>query len=431
MTMQIEAQRAYKDLLESERGMRIQVENHVRDLRQLLLELAVRFDGQRLEILRRDDPAIPGCWSSADWRAFFNGVVTVSSSWSAPKKTDSAAERELKQQIESLRATINDLTKDLNETQQELAEQQERRLSMEAVDKTKVSDGKSEKSKKGALPTLDLASLKPGMTPPPHILVQDIKTLLPSLPKEPPEKYKKLGIGEGRRSLERKLAIQRYWVVLRLIGFWHLSSKMEIEGILAEVMGISSGAGSLQRIGRDLLANDLLVVELIKLSNPNTHLKLYRLSDSGRWLYRAVFGRDPVESEWERLIRLHEGERFKEHTLACLLFALHARKRGWAAQVLPAVNGDAAPDVLISDGSDELFVEVELKTKERTAKWRNLADLNNGKVALCGATPGNRKRLVGDCKMDKLPGLATDLKTLISAKYKQIELETPLWVERW
>ena len=41
--------RAQNDLLTAERSLRSQVESNVRDLRQLLLELAVRFDGQRLE----------------------------------------------------------------------------------------------------------------------------------------------------------------------------------------------------------------------------------------------------------------------------------------------------------------------------------------------------------------------------------------------
>ena len=76
-------------------------------------------------------------------------------------------------------------------------------------------------------------------------------------------------------------------------------------------------------------------------------------------------------------------------------------------------------------------MEVELGQKESPSKWRNQAKLNDGKVALCAATPETRKRLVGDCVLDKLPGLATDLETLVKVKFKEIREDTPLWLEEW
>jgi hypothetical protein len=50
---------------------------------------------------------------------------------------------------------------------------------------------------------------------------------------------------------------------------------------------------------------------------------------------------------------------------------------------------------------------------------------------LCAATQKSRARLVGDCKLDKLAGLATDLETLINGKFKEINAASPLWQVSW
>jgi len=82
-------------------------------------------------------------------------------------------------------------------------------------------------------------------------------------------------------------------------------------------------------------------------------------------------------------------------------------------------------------GDQVLYVEVELGQKESPTKWRNQAKLNESKVALCAATPKTRQRLAGDCHLDKLPGVATDLETLVKVKFQTITEETPLWLEEW
>jgi hypothetical protein len=137
---------------------------------------------------------------------------------------------------------------------------------------------------------------------------------------------------------------------------------------------------------------------------------------------------------WELLLKGHEGDRFPEHTLAILIFTMHARKRGWATQVLPPVqNTNAAPDALVLKGSERWYVEVELSQKENLAKWKNLAALNGGKVAICAATPEYMTRLAGDCRLANLPGIATELQTLVKGTkpYKAINEQTPFWLESW
>jgi hypothetical protein len=102
--------------------------------------------------------------------------------------------------------------------------------------------------------------------------------------------------------------------------------------------GLGSRTGSLDRVVDDILKGSLLEGIISRLGTPNTNLKLVRLSSDGERLFKILFDADPLESDWDRLIRDHEGGRFPEHTLAVLIFAMHARKRGWAMQVLPPVE---------------------------------------------------------------------------------------------
>jgi hypothetical protein len=182
----------------------------------------------------------------------------------------------------------------------------------------------------------------------------------------------------------------------------------------------------------DLEKANILVPEILHLKSPRTALKLYRFSAEGEKLYQALFQSRPFENDWSRLIRLHEGARFPEHTLAVIVFAMHARKRGWATQVMPEVKETkSVPDVWTMRGDEKLYVEVELGEKESVTKWRNQSALNGGRTALCAATQKTRARLSADCKLDHLPGLATDLETLIKGKFKEIHSASPLWLTSW
>ena len=181
-----------------------------------------------------------------------------------------------------------------------------------------------------------------------------------------------------------------------------------------------------------MLEKRLLEAETLRLKSPATRLALVRLGDNGRALAEILFGKPPVESEWERLIRLHEGERFPEHTVAVLLFALHARLRGWKTEIMPSLPDNATPpDIAVEREGQRLFVEVELGKKDRGAKWQNNAAANGGKVALCTGTTQRRALLVGDCKREGLPGVATDLESMIGIPWTKISPDTPLWLEEW
>ena len=216
-------------------------------------------------------------------------------------------------------------------------------------------------------------------------------------------------------------------MVLYLMAEKGLSLRLEILEAIAEVDDVKAHSGSLKR----MIVNGLIPKGLVtgdnfrmQLSRP-AQLAVLRLTDDGRELCR-ILGWEPVESEWERMIRLHNGDDQREHTAGVLAFAYHSRRRSWKVEVLPPVEGKAEPDVLVEQGEDKICVEVELGN-DKPAKWRNLNTLQ-GFVALCAATEDKRSRLVAECKLDKLKGMATDIETLIQ---ESGGVTGNLWFERW
>ncbi len=424
-TLPVEHGRALSDLLADEREMRARAEATSRELRQLLLELAVRFDGVRLEAIRRKDPSLPAFWTPDEWRAFFAQVEPLVQPWRDP---DAARrERDLLQQIEELKSKMQ-AAKQPESRPPALGAEQEQAAPVEARQLLLVQESARVEESSDE----DRIDLPAEATPCLADLVADVRNRLPSLPKSCPAAFRKALDGNGRKGADLARAYQRYWIALYLIGHWRLNAQLEIADVLACISGASPGSGSLRRILDDLGEKGFVIAEKLALSAPRSALKLLRLSPDGARLFEVLFSQPPLETDWERLIRLHEGERFPEHTLAVLIFALHARKRGWATQVLPPVDEtNAIPDLRIWHSEQHFYVEVELGQKENPAKWRNQAELNGGKVALCAATPATRQRLTGDCRLDHLSGLATDLETLVKVKYATIHAETPLWLEEW
>ena len=229
-------------------------------------------------------------------------------------------------------------------------------------------------------------------------------------PKRPPAAWQQRLSGKGRKGRDLDLANQRYWSTLWLIGRWGIVSKMEVETMISLSNGLLSRSGALSRVMGDLLNAGVILEKSSRLSTaPSSALKMFQLSSEGKTLFKLLFKK-----------------------VAVLIFALHARRRGWATQLMPSVEGKAAPDLVIERGDECLYVEVERGQKEKKTKWTGIAELNDGTVALCAMTPKFRRRLVGDCKLAKIKkGFATDLKTIVTVKYDTIGAETPLWDESW
>jgi hypothetical protein len=81
---------------------------------------------------------------------------------------------------------------------------------------------------------------------------------------------------------------------------------------------------------------------------------------------------------------------------------------------------------LVEKGEERIFVEVEFG-EDKPNKWRNMAELQ-GFVALCAATAEKRSKLVAECKLDKINGIAADIETLIQ---ESGGVPGKLWVEKW
>ncbi len=422
-TLIVSHQRAMDDLLQAERDLRRKSEDTIRAMRQVLVETANRFDGTRLESLRREDPSIPVNWGASDWKVFFDEVYAPSLGWlnNTTTASDTQVQRKLQQQVTELQSA-------LHQAELDLADERTKIVDIVAV----PSSVPIEKTNTTLVAADALENIPTEATPALTVIVEDTKKMFANFPQKIPVAFSSILSGGGRTGGDLLRVFQRYWLILYLIGHWRLTATMELEEALAEVVGVSPGSGSMRRVLLDMEEAKILETAILTLKSPRTALKLYRFSVEGQKLYQTLFQARAYENDWARLIRLHEGERFPEHTLAVLAFTMHARKRGWATQVLPEVTGTkSVPDAWIMRGDEKLYVEVELGEKERVSKWRNQSALNGGCTALCAATQKSRARLVADCKLDHLAGLATDLETLITGKFKLIHSSSSLWVEQW
>jgi hypothetical protein len=431
--------RVQRDLVDAERKQRQASERLAREFARVLQEIAILFDGDRLEALRREDPKVPLYWTPDNWRIFFAEVPSpVKSGWAG---TDNPRIAELERTIAELRihlAEAEALLKSALPSGQTAPLQTGQSTTMPVQPQPKQISREDAARKGKAIATLLPVpvsvsfNLPAGVTPCLAGLLAQSREVWSALPTTCPAAFQKALPGAGRVGEALKKAYKRYWLTLYLIGACRLNAKFEIEDLLSLIGGMSSRAGSLGRIIEDLQQAGILTGQTVQINAPKTSLRLLRLSPDGARLFKILFDREVEETDWECLVHLHEGDRFPEHTLAILIFALHARKRGWSTQILPPVEGTkAVPDLQVLRGEEKWYVEVELGQKESPTKWRNQAELNSGKVVLCAATPVTRQRLVGDCRLGKLPGMAADLESLIKVKHSTITDQDPLWVESW
>jgi hypothetical protein len=145
---------------------------------------------------------------------------------------------------------------------------------------------------------------------------------------------------------------------------------------------------------------------------------IIRLTDVGKQ-FCARQGWEVVESEYERLARVHNGEEQGKHTLAVLLFAYHTRRCGFTAEVLPPpVLESYEADVLVRDGDMKAYVEVEMKPLGgKLRKWRTMESCT-GLIAICTLT---EKRCIAFEKLLRKWGFRyfrlTDLQTLAKCSH--------------
>lgn len=194
-------------------------------------------------------------------------------------------------------------------------------------------------------------------------------------------------------------------------------------------MNLSGGA--IDRMVKAMLEERL--IEQRFFGSGQTKYAVLRLTKDGV-AFASELGCPVHPSEWDNLAQRHNAEEYANHAFAILLFAFHARKRGWRVELCPPVDHPLfEPDVLVEKDGERWYVEVETLRHPRrrkdgadntwVRKWRNQWEFQR-RVAVCTLTPKRRAGIVAYLRT-RLPGMATDLATL--AKHP----ESDLWVERW
>jgi hypothetical protein len=418
--------RSLNDMLSAERILRASSENTVRELRQLLLDTAIRLDGQRMEQARRTDPHAPGNWTVPQWQDFME-AIPAAGSWGVVESKPQSSQSD-EQRIKYLLAELDRVASQFESTAKQVSALTKERDELQAMLYAAANAG----SEGGAF--FMPSKILEGSIAPWVFLLEESKKIVKLLPKPCPL-LQKVFVGGGRVGGDLQKAFGRVYVTLYLIGKHRLCSTMEIDALIGGATETSARSGSLRRVMDEMIEKKILESTTLSMGSPKTSLKVVRLSEKGEQVYRELFKSDPQENDWARLIRLHEGDKNTEHTLAVLTFGVHARKYGYYTRVIPDVDGNAVPDIWIARSDEALHVEVELGNKDHVTKWKNLAALNEGRVAICTSVPRLRERYVGDCKLDESgvikSGVATDIEMLVKNKYIEVANSTSLWIDAW
>ena len=225
--------------------------------------------------------------------------------------------------------------------------------------------------------------------------------------------------------LSRPMTEYRLLTALALGGWSLRYALVELE---SEVQGVGPQSGTLNRAVRHLSDADLWQTMNVRIAG-RRHA-LVRLTPKGRDLLKDI-GLDPVESEWERIERLHRGNTLRQrtHTAAICVFAHHARCRGYDTEVCPEVLGVVEPDIALLDWANQpLYVEVQGRGGEpwrRGQKWWNLYMVQR-EVLLCTHTSAQAVRYAHEAQRVGISsGRITDLYTL---RYHPPPF---LWTHRW
>jgi hypothetical protein len=392
--------RMLDDLLEAERNFRDLAERQVRALRGVLTELAYRLAGDRLEQLRQLDPSAPATWKPEDWRSFFLALSLTpqGEGWGSGNGNGHQAE------IAALQAKVAALERELAQARAELSPFQRR------VEQDNPLIPPQVKTTTGGR----LANF-----------------VLPKIPKALEHRWQ---VRTAMSKADEELHLRRRGMVLKCLADG-LNVQVEIGHYVGQETLAQYRSGAIRRVFETLEENGLILRQTLTLQvtgSMPTRLALARLTAEGRQFCQAL-GWQVAESEWERLLRLHEGEKQEGHTLAVLLMAVSARLRGWTVEILPEVSGKARPDLSIAKGEERLYVEVETGTRlhDGNAKWRMNAELNGGRAALVARNVEERGVLVSDCRHVAEHGCATDVETLINGKFVEVREDDPLWAEVW
>lgn len=202
--------------------------------------------------------------------------------------------------------------------------------------------------------------------------------------------------------------------------------------------GVSTASELIRLLGMDKKSLHIALDSMLDLLDPliESHvlsagargkIRIVTLTDYGKALARAL-GVEPVESDWEKIVRLHQGEVQMRHGALVLLAAYQARLRGWKAEVMPFDPQETPwfqPDLKLTDPEGWFYYcEVETRSRTKPRKWARMREVN-----LIVPTPTARKWMTQRIQAMGIPGRATDLRTL-AQQAKAGDL-THFWLEKW
>lgn len=396
------------------------------EFRSLLLNVLEKLTGELIQAERNHDPHAFTSWTPARWREFLAhpGVVAALRKANVPDRPQEAAAQaeieRLSDEIAGWRVKYEQSQAALKQAKHALGEKDDYARKLEAdLRRRQQSDRRLEGNN-------DLPEPRPATVSPQAGVYAEILARIGPNWREPlpPPAFREQVSGAESRWRRQSMA-------LFVVGQYGFNARVEVEHLVGVASGLNSRSTSLREAIDHLTGSGVLLAKSLRMTcgEKSSTLGLLELSTNGKELCRSL-GWEPVESERERLARL-AGSRseMNDYTFAVLAFALHARMRGWRAEVLPVVSKLARPDVCVVQGDEAWYVSI--LPDEKSDAWRSLAALQGNKAAICTTTLALRKRLVAECRQAGIGGAATDLETLVPTPLKKLSPDCPLWSETW
>jgi hypothetical protein len=408
-------ERMISDLLAGERELRKQAEQVTADFRHLLYSLARQVAGETVQEILRRDPFAFQSWPPAQWQAFFEQVRKGSPAWGQGAK-ETVDEPDQPVEMERLRQSAAYWQGQAQGTQNRLEEALQHITELEA---------EIRQPRRASFQPLRPPDETPPDLPEPDASA-DLRTRLAyilhhwSVPHRPARFARQLS--------QEALQWRRQSMGLHLIARYGLNARIEIEHLVGTAEGLSSRSSSLRRTVELLVDNHLLEAETLRLLQPETSLALVRLTEDGRQLC-SVLGWEPVESGWERLLRLKAPGWPKERLLEILIFAMHARLRGWDVQLLPEVAG-AEPHLHVERGDINCYAWLVSGSALDVERWHSLPELP-GQIGLCTATYLQRQQFTAPLRTLGRAVQVASLEELIAVRLPDINPAVELWLERY
>ena len=286
---------------------------------QLLAELADRLTGGALEEQRRIDPTTPARWQAADWQAFFAQQpltpVASGATWGGAPTAESQRAHD-RAEIERLRAQVQQLQQALQVAQSA--------PTVSAVVKE--------------VPRMTTVTLPAVPTNGLSLTLDEILAELAALAQQlpgPPLTFRSRVADPINSAQAWRRQVQTLYLVARH-GF---SQSILVDTVLARLEGQELRGGARGKQFERLIKVNLLESSKLSIVRPfDTNLVVWKLTADGRRLAQALFNAEPIETNWERVVRRHQGDEQIGHTLGLLLFEVYARQRGARVKLLPEVD---------------------------------------------------------------------------------------------